>query len=121
LVAAAAAKTDDEAAAIVAREIAKHVGDRQIHHAISDAVHKALEEHKFLRGKYQLRDNRFETLAVEYAAHHGYEDWHRKLDKQVVDWLQKNDDATEASFEAWLRSRYDKPDLKSRLWIQELK
>jgi hypothetical protein len=112
LVAAAGAKTDDEAAAIIRREVALIVGDRQIHHAISETVYKALQEHKNLRGKYQLRDKRFESLAIDYEAHHGWEAWHRQLDKEIAAWLRRNKDATEASFEAWLRWRYAQPDLK---------
>ena len=62
-----------------------------------------VEEHKNLRGKFRPRDKRFESLAIDYEAHHGYEEWHRQLDKEVVDWIRDNRDATEATFEAWLR------------------
>jgi hypothetical protein len=114
LVSIAGAKTDDEAAAIIKREVVRHVGNRQTHHAISETIHTALEKHKNLRGKYQPRDRRFESLAIDYESHHGYEEWHRKLDKEVKRWIDRNKDATEATFEAWLRARYNKPDLKSR-------
>jgi hypothetical protein len=64
--------------------------------------------------EYKLRDDRFKGLAIDYKAHHGYEDWHRELDKEVTTWIKKNPRATEATFETWLRERYAKPDLKSR-------
>jgi hypothetical protein len=31
-----------------------------------------------------------------------------------VKWIGRNDDATEESFESWLRERYSKDDLKER-------
>jgi hypothetical protein len=95
-------------------ELERVIGDRQIHHPISDIVYKALEDHKNLRGKYHLRDKRFETLAMDYETHHGWEAWHRKLDKEVADWIERNKDAAEATFEAWLRQRYARDDLKKR-------
>jgi hypothetical protein len=51
---------------------------------------------------------------THYQAHHGYEEWHRKLDSEIVGWIDGNPEATEATFEKWLRDRYSKPDLKSR-------
>ena len=53
-----AAKNDEEAAAIIKREVEAIAGAGQIHHPISDTVHKALENHPKLKGKYQLRDSR---------------------------------------------------------------
>ena len=108
------AKTDKEAATLLTREMKLVTKGRQIHHAISSIVHKALEEHKNLRGKYRLRDGRFEALAKDAVSHQGWEKWHRDLDKEVADWVYRNGDATEATFEAWLRSRYAKEDLVER-------
>jgi hypothetical protein len=67
-----------------------------------------------LKGKYRYRDPRFQASAINYDAHHGYEEWHRQLDKEVAEWIERNDDATEARFEAWLRWRYRQSDLKRR-------
>jgi hypothetical protein len=111
---AAAAKTDDEAAAILRREIARHAGTREIHHPISKPVYTELQKHKRLKGKYKLRDSRFEILAKDYESHHGYQKWHRKIDAEVVDWLKRNRHATEESFEGWLRWRYSQNDLHER-------
>jgi hypothetical protein len=108
------AKTDQEAAALVTREVKEVTKGRQIHHAISSIVHAALEEHKNLRGKYRLRDSRFEALAKEPVSHQGWEKWHRELDEEVAAWVRQKRDATEVTFEAWLRSRYSKEDLVER-------
>ena len=108
------AKTDSEAATLLAREVKEVTKGRQIHHAISAIVHAALEKHKNLRGKYRLRDNRFEALAKEPVSHQGWEKWHRDLDKEVAEWVRDHIDATEATFEAWLRTRYAKEDLVER-------
>ncbi len=86
----------------------------QIHHVISRKVAKALEENPNLAGKYSARDPRFTTQAVDHAGHHGYQTWHRELDDQVVGWLQRNRGATPKQFEAFLRSRYSRPDLQER-------
>jgi hypothetical protein len=108
------AKDKREAEAQVKREVLKAVGDRQVHHAISATVHEALEEHPILRGKYKLRDKRFETLAHSYEAHSGWQEWHRELDKRVAEWINRHRDATEEVFEAWLREQYNHPALKQR-------
>ncbi len=110
----AGAKSDREAEAIVRREVARLVGGRQIHHAISERVYTALEEHNKLKGKFRLRDERFETLAKDFEAHHGYQGWHRDLDNEVVGWLDENKFADEATFKKWLRWRYSEPDLTRR-------
>ena len=110
----AKAKTNDEASAIVKREIQRVAGNRQIHHPISGAVHNALEKHPILRGKYKLRDERFESLAKDLASHQGYQDWHRKLDGEVEAWVRKHKEATEAEFETWLRWRYSQPDVQPK-------
>ncbi len=108
------AKTDEEAAAIMKCEVTRIAGNRQIHHPISDAVHKALEEHPNLRGKYSKRDKRFESLAKDIESHKGYQEWHREVDAQTKDWIDSHKGATEAQFEEWLRWRYSERDLKAR-------
>ena len=121
LATAATAGSDEEATAIMKREIARQVGNRQIHHPISETVYKALEKHKNLRGKYRPRDERFASLAITYEAHQGYEKWHRELDQEVKNWIEENGTATEAVFEAWLRQRYAQPDLRAQLSTRVLR
>ncbi|MGQ9855055.1 MAG: hypothetical protein ACUVTG_16845, partial [Candidatus Oleimicrobiaceae bacterium] len=116
-----AAKYGDEAAAAVkgldkandARRAAK-VATGQLHHAISTKVHKALEEHPVLRGAYRRRDPRLVTRAADKEAHYGYQRWHRDLDDEVVQWLEEHRHATVEQFDAWLRWRYNQPDLRKR-------
>jgi hypothetical protein len=108
------AKSNDEAASIAKREIVRQGAAVQKHHAISRAVHKELEKHPFLRGKYEVRDKRFEAIAGSNEAHRGYQNWHRELDTEVVAWIRTNRRATPLEFESWLKQRYSKPDLKGR-------
>jgi hypothetical protein len=75
----------------------------QLHHVISRLIAKALEDHRTLRGQYKPRDSRFVTRAVDEKAHCGYQEWHRKVDAEVVQWLKDYKKATPEQFEALLR------------------
>ena len=88
----------------------------QLHHPVSNPIHRALQEHPVLRGLYNARDGRFTTRAIDAAAHRGYQKWHRELDKDVVDWLTDpaNRNVTQEGFEAFLRALYGRPDLRAR-------
>ncbi len=88
----------------------------EIHHPISRPIYNELEQHPNLAGRYAPRDPRFTTQALDEAAHRGYQTWHRELDAEVGQWLRNpaNANATPADFEAWLRWRYSRPDLRSR-------
>ncbi len=109
---AAATERRSRSATGAAKATARKGG--QVHHAISVRVHRALEKHKRLKGKYKPRDKRFEYQAVSLEAHNGYEHWHIDLDAEVVEWLRENQDATTEVFEGWLAKRYRKPDLAWR-------
>jgi len=78
----------------------------QMHHGISKAIHKALQDHDTLKNVYKQRDSRFVTQALDKSAHKGYETWHRNMETKVIEWLDKNDLATPAQFEAYLRHLY---------------
>jgi hypothetical protein len=86
----------------------------QMHHAISMEIWRALERHRVLRGLYRYRDPRFVTQAVDRAAHWGYPDWHRRLDREVANWIGEKEAATQAQFERFLYERYNMPDLRMR-------
>ncbi|MCY1081169.1 Wall-associated protein precursor [Archangium lansingense] len=86
----------------------------QLHHVISKPIAKALTRHRTLRGQYKARDPRFVTRAVDEQAHCGYQEWHRKVDAEVVEWLKEHRDATSKQFEAFLRTIYDRPDMRVR-------
>jgi hypothetical protein len=86
----------------------------QKHHVISRPIAKALEKHETLSGHYKPRDPRFVTRAVDEQAHCGYQEWHRKVDKEVIDWLERFREATPKQFEAYLREIYRRPDMLKR-------
>ncbi|MCP3097837.1 Wall-associated protein precursor [Myxococcus sp. K15C18031901] len=86
----------------------------QEHHVISKKIAKALDDHPTLKGHYKPRDSRFVTRAVDLPAHRGYQDWHRKVDDEVIEWIQRNPKATPKQFEAYLRAVYAQPKLKER-------
>jgi hypothetical protein len=86
----------------------------QEHHAVSRKVAEAAEDSPGLKGNYEARDPRFVTKAKDQAAHRGYQKWHRELDQEVEEWIQRNPDKTPEEFEKWLRDRYNKPDLRGR-------
>jgi hypothetical protein len=66
----------------------------QKHHAVSKKVHKAIEVHKTLKNLYKYKDPRFVTRAKDLESHSGYQDWHRKLDEEVAEWINNNAEAT---------------------------
>jgi predicted Holliday junction resolvase-like endonuclease len=86
----------------------------QQHHVISRHIAEALSKHPTLKGLYKPRDPRFVTRAVDKAAHNGYQDWHRKIDKEVARWLSDHAKATPEQFEAFLRSVYSRPEMLLR-------
>jgi uncharacterized Zn finger protein len=73
-----------------------------------------LEEHLTLRGLYEPRDPRFVTRAVDEKSHCGYQEWHRKVDAEVIEWLKDHRKATADQFEAFLREIYNRPDMLKR-------
>ncbi|MFE8605392.1 Wall-associated protein precursor [Archangium violaceum] len=86
----------------------------QLHHIISRLIAKALATHRTLKGQYKERDPRFVSRAVDEKAHCGYQQWHRDVDAEVVEWLKRNRDATTKEFEAHLREIYNRPDMLAR-------
>lgn len=86
----------------------------QVHHAISRVIHRALQRVPALAGKYSARDPRWVATAVDHASHRGYQRWHRELDRETVEWLRSNPGATVETLEAFLRQRYQRPDLMTR-------
>lgn len=87
----------------------------QLHHLISKKISRALDDHPVLKGMYTHHDSRFVTRAKDEASHRGYQKWHRAYDQQVVDWLDENQGATQAEFEACLKESYDAPKKRNRL------
>lgn len=112
-----AAAKDDEASGVEASAEASGEPpncDGQNHHVISRPIAKALEEHRTLRGSYEPRDRRFVTKAKDKESHCGYQEWHRKVDEEVIEWLRRFPAATRKQFEAFLREIYNRKDMRER-------
>ena len=60
------------------------------------------------------RDERFKTRAKDKESHCGYQKWHREIDDEVIAWLRREDKATPAQFEKYLRELYNRPELRKR-------
>jgi hypothetical protein len=86
----------------------------QNHHIISRPIAKKLEGHRALRGLYKPRDKRFVSKAKDEESHCGYQEWHRKVDEEVIAWLTKYSQATPEQFLSFLREIYKRPDMLER-------
>ncbi|MCC5830617.1 MAG: hypothetical protein JJU36_14315, partial [Phycisphaeraceae bacterium] len=102
-------------AELAARSAAtRRVPTGQTHHPISTKVGRAIDNHPSLKGAFDRRDPRFVTRASDGASHRGYQRWHRDLDNEVVNWIERNPDATPDDFLSYLRELYKRPDLVDR-------
>jgi len=86
----------------------------QQHHLISRLIAKGLSRHPTLKGLFEPRDPRFVSRAKDEQSHCGYQEWHRKVDKEVVDWLEQFPKATPKQFMDKLREIYSRPEMKAR-------
>jgi hypothetical protein len=86
----------------------------QEHHLISRRIAKQLKDHPTLKGLYEPRDSRFVARARDEQSHCGYQEWHRKVDEEVIEWLNKTPDATPKDFLDKLREIYSRPEMKAR-------
>ena len=86
----------------------------QNHHIISKRIAEALKEHETLGGLYEPRDKRFVAKAKDKEAHCGYQDWHRKVDAEVIAWLSRYEKAAPEQFMKMLREIYSRPDMLKR-------
>jgi len=86
----------------------------QWHHIISKSIAKALTTHATLRGLYTPRDSRLVAQAKDEAAHCGYQQWHREVDKEVIAWLASRPKATPEQFMKFLREVYSRPAMRER-------
>lgn len=86
----------------------------QEHHLISRRIANQLKEHPTLKGLYKPRDPRFKTRAKDEQSHCGYQEWHRNVDDEVIDWLDKTPNATPRDFMDKLREIYSRPEMLAR-------
>ncbi|MFL5345439.1 MAG: Wall-associated protein precursor [Hyalangium sp.] len=86
----------------------------QEHHIISRPIAEELEKHRVLRGLYKPRDARFKTRAKDLESHCGYQEWHRKVDEEVIKWLRDFPNATPEQFMRMLREIYSRKEMLER-------
>lgn len=86
----------------------------QDHHIISRPIARKLDVHLTLKGLFKPRDKRFVAQAKDEKSHCGYQEWHCKLDEEVIEWLTKNSEATPEQFLRYLREIYKRPDMIKR-------
>ena len=86
----------------------------QNHHVISRPIARKLRDHQTLRGLYEPRDERFKARAKDEESHCGYQSWHREVDSEVIEWLERNERATPKQFEQYLREIYNRPEMRKR-------
>lgn len=86
----------------------------QEHHIISRPIARELAKHGTLRGLYKPRDPRLKTQAKTEEDHCGYQDWHRKVDQEVIEWLERYEKATPEQFLKKLREIYSRKDMLKR-------
>lgn len=86
----------------------------QEHHLISRRIAKALSTHPTLKGLYTPRDPRFVAKAKDEPSHCGYQEWHRRVDAEVVAWLDRSRNATPKEFMDKLREIYSRPEMRAR-------
>jgi hypothetical protein len=86
----------------------------QNHHVISRPIAKKLKDHDTLGGLYEPRDERFVARAKDRESHCGYQNWHREVDREVIQWLRDFPKATRKEFESFLREIYNRPEMRQR-------
>jgi hypothetical protein len=86
----------------------------QEHHPISRPIAKELKDHPTLKGHYKPRDPRFVLRAKDEQSHCGYQQWHRDVDQEVIEWLRRTPKATPQQFMDKLREIYSRPEMQAR-------
>jgi hypothetical protein len=77
-------------------------------------IAKKLEDHEILHGLYEPRDERLVAKAKDKASHCGYQEWHRKVDEEAIDWLSQYPRATPQQFMSKLREIYNRKEMRER-------
>lgn len=85
----------------------------QAHHPISRKIERAAQYNPNLKGQV-TRDGWGTIRANTLKDHLGYQDWHRKLDKTIIDWLEKNPTGTLDKFTAFMNKQYADNEITRR-------
>jgi hypothetical protein len=86
----------------------------QLHHPISKPVFGALKERSNFSQAFKDKYRVFTTRAETLLDHRGYQEWHRKIDTDLVNWLEKNPEATEKQFIEYLKELYSNPEIAKK-------
>ncbi len=84
----------------------------QWHHILSKKIMDGLKGTNSLKSAFERDD--FLVQALDEASHKGYQDWHRKYDQKVVDWLTDNPDASKSKFLEFLQDIYKESDMENK-------
>jgi RHS repeat-associated protein len=86
----------------------------QWHHVLSRKIWREAVQNPALRAALQRNSPRFLAQARDLVAHKGYQQWHRALDDEIVEWLRARPTATVDEFVQHLRDLYAHPSLQHR-------
>ena len=85
----------------------------QAHHPISRGIEKAAKLHEKLKNLVTRKG--WGTVRASLLKDHcGYQDWHRDLDKEIMDWILSHADATLDDFIKYMNELYADPDMVRR-------
>jgi hypothetical protein len=84
----------------------------QAHHVISNPMIRALNNHKTLSGLFDRAGSIVDALYKH--SHQGYQQWHRTIDNNMVNWLSRNPNATSNQFWNELYKQYNTKDMIQR-------
>jgi RHS repeat-associated protein len=85
----------------------------QEHHLIPNKASRALTRRGIDGDALRARADLIYDTAP--GRHFGYEDWHRSLDTEIVDYIRTTPDLTQDSFMQYLQQLYRRPDLADRI------
>lgn len=88
----------------------------QAHHPISRRIERAARNNPNLKG--QVTRNGCGTVRANTLADHlGYQDWHRRLDETIIDWLENNPTGTLDKFTAFMNEQYANKEIYRRFGL----
>lgn len=87
----------------------------QIHHLLSNKIMKKLDRHETLKKIFEREDIRFKYKSKDLESHKGYQEWHRLVDEEIINWLEKNKKATSEEFLRFLEGIYKRPEIENRI------
>jgi hypothetical protein len=88
---------------------------RQNHHLVTEQMVTALDEVAFEGGESLRASERLQYLSSR-GGHVGYEDWHRVMDRTMVDFIKlKGESLTESTLLEFIHNYYQKPTISWRI------